>query len=86
MTHHYVGRQESRAMAESNWKRLKLSDLMDYGGEVPARVVLEHDQSDHAYRTYMETVTPDGKPGFKAPRFHYWLEDAVVDYKQRLGL
>jgi hypothetical protein len=73
-------------MAIANWRRLRQSPVMDYGGEAPARVVIEHDAADHSYRTFLETLTDDGKPGFKAPRFHYWLEDAVVDYKERFGL
>ena len=69
-----------------HWKRLKQSQVMDYGGELPARVVLEHDEADHSYRIFLETVSADGKLGYKAPRFHCWLEDAVEDYKERLGL
>jgi hypothetical protein len=57
---------------------------MFYGDELPARVVLEHDEADHSYRTFLETVSADGKTGFKAARYHYWLEDAVEDYKERL--
>jgi hypothetical protein len=86
MTHHYVGRQESRAMAEANWKRLKQSEVMDYGGELPARVVIEHDEEDHSYRTFLESVTPDGKPGSaKGVRFFYWEKEALEDYMNRLG-
>jgi hypothetical protein len=73
-------------MPGANWKRLRQSEVMDYGSEVPGRVVIEHDAADHSYRTYLETVSADGKLGFKSPRFHYWLEDAVADYKERLGL
>jgi hypothetical protein len=58
---------------------------MDYGGELPARVVLEHDEADHSYRTFQETFTKDGKPGFKATRYFYWEQEAVEDYKERLG-
>jgi hypothetical protein len=72
-------------MAEANWKRLEESEVMNYGGELPARVVLEHDEADHSYRIFLEIVSADGKRGFKKPRFHYWLEDAVADYKDRLG-
>jgi hypothetical protein len=73
-------------MSERHWKRLKQSRVLFYGGELPARVVIEHDEEDHSYRTYLETVSTDGKLGLKAPRFYYWLEDAVEDYKERLGL
>jgi hypothetical protein len=73
-------------MAERHWKRLKQSEVMDYGGELPARVIIEHDEADHSYRTFLETVSADGRLGLKAPRFHYWPEDAVEDYKERLGL
>jgi hypothetical protein len=66
-------------MAERHWRRLKQSEVMDYGGELPVRVVLEQDEEDHAYRIFLETVSADGKLGFKAPRFHYWLEDAIED-------
>jgi hypothetical protein len=72
-------------MAEANWKRLKQSQVMDYGGELPARVVTEHDEEDHSYRIFLETVSADGTLGFKAARYHYWLEDAVEDYRERLG-
>jgi hypothetical protein len=50
MTHCYLHPHGRRAMAERNWKRLKQSEVMDYGGELPARVVLEHDEADHSYR------------------------------------
>jgi hypothetical protein len=86
MTARYVDRHGRSNMAVANWIRLKQSPVMDYGAELPARVVLEHDEEDHSYRTYLETVSVDGKLSFKAPRFHYWLEDAVEDYRERLGL
>jgi hypothetical protein len=73
-------------MSERHWRRLKQSRLIFYGDELPARVVIEHDGEDHAYRIFLETITADGRLGFKAARFHYWLEDAVEDYKKRLGL
>jgi len=73
-------------MSERHWKRLKQSRLIFYGEELPARVVIEHDEEDHSFHIFLETVSADGKLGFKAPRFHYWLEDAVADYKERLGL
>jgi hypothetical protein len=80
--------------AEANWKRLKQSAAMDYGGELPARVVpstplrtgLEHDEADHSYRTFLETVSDDGKPGVKAARYFYWEEEALEDYRERLGM
>jgi hypothetical protein len=72
-------------MAETNWKRLKQSQVMDYGGEAPARVVLEHDEADHSYRTFLETVTDDGKPDLKAAPYFYWEKEAVADYNKRLG-
>jgi hypothetical protein len=43
-------------MSERHWKRLKQSKVMDYGGEVPGRVVLEPDEVDHSYRIFLETV------------------------------
>jgi hypothetical protein len=48
-------------MLEANWKRLRQSEVMDYGGELPARVVLEHDEADHSYRTFLETVSAEGR-------------------------
>jgi hypothetical protein len=73
-------------MAVGNWRRLNQSQVMDYGGELPARVVVEHDEEDHSYRTFLETVSADGKSGFKAARYFYWEEEAVEDYKERLGV
>ena len=72
-------------MAEANWKRLKQSEVIDYGGALPGRVVLEHDEADHSFRTFLETFTDDGKPGFKAARLIYWEEKALADYRERLG-
>ena len=73
-------------MPKANWKRLKQSQVIDYGAELPARVILEHDEADHSYRTFLETFTADGKPGFKAARYYYWAEEAVADYHERLGM
>jgi hypothetical protein len=73
-------------MAVANWKRLRQSEVMDYGGELPARVVIEHDEADHSYSTYLETVTPDGKPASsKGVRFFYWEKEALEDYMKRLS-
>jgi hypothetical protein len=72
-------------MAERHWKRLKQSRLMFYGDELPARVVVEHDEADHSYRTFVETVSADGKLGLKAARYFYWQEEAVADYHERSG-
>jgi hypothetical protein len=58
---------------------------MDYGAEQPARVVLEHDGADHSYRTFLETFTEDGKTGVKATRYFYWEEEALEDFRKRLG-
>jgi hypothetical protein len=64
---------------------VKQSGLIFYGDELPARVVIEHDEADHSYRTYLETVSPDGETGFGAARYSYWEQEAVEDYKERLG-
>jgi hypothetical protein len=59
---------------------------MDYGGELPARVVVELDEEDHSYRTYLETVSADGKPASsKGMRFFYWEKEALTDYNERFG-
>jgi hypothetical protein len=58
---------------------------MDYGGELPARVVIEHDEEDHSYRIFLETVAADGKLSFKAVRYYYCEQEAVEDYQERLG-
>ena len=72
-------------MSERLWKRLKQSPVMDYGAELPARVVLEHDEADHSYRTFLESVAEDGEADIKAARYFYWEEEALEDYNQRLG-
>jgi hypothetical protein len=72
-------------MSEQHWKRLKQSRLIFYGDEQPARVVLEHDEEDHSYRTFLETISADGMPGFKAARYFYWEHEAMEDYRERLG-
>jgi hypothetical protein len=85
MTYSYVGREGRRAMAEANWKRVRQSEVMDYGAELPARVVLEHDEADHSYRTFLKTVSADGKTGVKAVRYFYWEQEALEDYRERIG-
>jgi hypothetical protein len=72
-------------MPEPNWKRLKESTVMGYGGVLPARVVLERNEADHSYRTVLETISGDGKPGFQRARYFYCEEEALEDYKERLG-
>jgi len=73
-------------MAERHWKRLRQSEVMGNGGEVPGRIVIEHDAADHSYRTYLETVSADSKSGLKAARYFYWEEEAIEDYNEGLGL
>jgi hypothetical protein len=69
-----------------NWKRLKESTVLGYRGVLPARVVLEHDEADNSYRTVLETISGDGKPGFKNARYFYCEEEAIADYNERLGM
>jgi hypothetical protein len=73
-------------MAEASWRRLMESQIMYYGGPLPARVVLESDPTDHSYRTFVETGTDDGKPGFQYGRYFNREAEALEDYKERLGL
>jgi hypothetical protein len=40
-------------MAERHWKRVKQSGLIFYGDELPARVVIEHDEADHSFRIFL---------------------------------
>jgi hypothetical protein len=78
--------KERGSMVEANRKRLKESQVLYYGGELSTRVVLEYDGLDRSYRTFLETFTSDGKPGFKAARYLYWKHEAAVeDYNRRLG-
>jgi hypothetical protein len=72
-------------MAEANWSRLKESDIKEYGGMLPARVVLEYNESDHPYRTFLETITKEGECGFQYGRYFYWEEEALANFNQRLG-
>ena len=69
----------------ANWKRLMESQVMYYGGPLPARVVLEIADADHSYRTFVEAVTDDRKPGFQYARYFNGEEAAVADYNERLG-
>ena len=48
-------------------------------------MVLEHDEADHSYRTFVETFTKQGKAGFQSARYFYWELEAVEDYNERLG-
>jgi hypothetical protein len=71
-------------MAEQNWKRLKESEVKDYGGMLPARVILEQNESDHSYRTFLETFSPAGEPGYKYGRFFYCEHEALEDFNKRV--
>jgi hypothetical protein len=66
------------------WKRLKESEVKEYGGMLPARVVLEHNESDHSYRTYLETFSPAGEPGYMYGRYFYLEEEAAEDFDNRV--
>jgi hypothetical protein len=72
-------------MAEVKWTRLKESDLKEYGGMLPARVVLEHNPADQSYRTFLETITEAGELGFQSDRYFCSEDEALEDYNERLG-
>jgi hypothetical protein len=61
------------------------SQVMYYGGPLPARVVLESAEAAHLYRTFVETVTDDKKPGVQYARYFNGEEEALADYNGRLG-
>ena len=73
-------------MAEANWRRLMESQIMYYGGPLPARVVLEGDPADHSYRTFVETFAEGRKTRFQYARYFYGEEQAMADYRGRLGM
>jgi hypothetical protein len=58
---------------------------MGYGGVLPGMVVLEHNEVDNSYRTVLETISGDGKPGFQNARYFYW-EEVVADFNERSGI
>ncbi len=68
-----------------SWKRLNESEVKGYVGMLPARVVLEHDESDHSYRTYLETFNGGGAPNFQRGRYFYCESEAIEDFNKRLG-
>jgi hypothetical protein len=69
----------------ANWKRVKESEIKEYGGMLPARVVLEHNPEDHSYRTFLETITRDGEPHFQHGQYFYHEDEALADFDKRLG-
>ena len=73
-------------MVKAHWKRLMESQVMYYGGPLPARVVLESAEADHFYRTFVETFAEVGKTRFQYARYFYAEEQAMADYRGRLGM
>jgi hypothetical protein len=71
-------------MDKQAWERLRESAVKEYGEMLPARVVMEHNESDHSYRTYMETFSPAGEPGFMYGRYFYLEEEAAEDFNKRV--
>jgi hypothetical protein len=72
-------------MAEAKWTRLKESDIKEYGGMLPARVVLEHNEADQSYRTFLETITRDGEAHFQHGQYFAHEDEALEDFDKRLG-
>lgn len=70
-------------MGDRQWKRVKESAIKEHKGMQPVRVVLEHDEADHSYRTYLETFSPAGEPCNKYGRYFYWEREALEDYDKR---
>lgn len=68
-----------------SWRRLKEAELKWFGGILPSKVVLEQDQDDHTFRTFLETFNGGGTPCMKAGRYFYWEGDALADFDKRLG-
>ena len=66
------------------WKRLRESEVKEYGGMLPARVVVE-EESDRTYRTFLETFNGKGEPGFQHGRFFYTEAEAMEDFESRMG-
>jgi hypothetical protein len=57
----------------------------EYGGMLPARVVLEHNPADQSYRTFLETITGDGETRLRHGQYFYHEDDALADFNLRLG-
>jgi len=50
---------------------------------LPARLVLEYDETQGAWRTYLETLKGNGEAGFQYGRFFEAEADAIDDFEQR---
>ena len=70
---------------DDGWKRLKESEFKEYGSMLPARVVLDFQESDGTYRTFLETRDRESKLRFQYGRFFATGEEALEDFGTRVG-
>lgn len=46
------------------WRRLKESEINDGGPALPTRMVLDYEEEEGTYRTFMESIPEGGKSIF----------------------
>ena len=52
---------------------------------LPARMVLDYDEDDGTWRTYLETINTDGAIGFQYGRHFETEGEAMGDFEVRAG-
>ena len=67
------------------WERLRESEIKDSGSMLPARMVLEYNETEGSYRTFLETFKNNGESGFQYGRFFETKDEATEDFQIRSG-
>ena len=65
------------------WQRLRESGIKDAGHMLPPRVVLEYDESEGTFRTFLETFKGNGQVGFQYGRLFESETGALEDFEKR---
>ena len=67
------------------WVRIQESKIKESGSMLPARVVLEYNNTEGNYRTFLETFKSNGEAGFQYGRFFESEAEAVQNYQMRIA-
>ena len=65
------------------WQRLRESVVKDADHMLPSRVVLDYDESEGTFRTFVETFRSDGQVGFQYGRQFETEAEALEDFQKR---
>ena len=61
------------------------SESKGTGSMLPARMVLDYNDAEGTYRTFLETFTMSGEAGFQYGRFFDTKDEALEDFQNRVA-